>query len=104
MLVFYRWLGILPVTGQTAAYDATSGPTHFLLIDSLLAGRPALFVDALKHLILPALCVAITRAVAVGRVLRSGLERTMRAEYTRTARAKGLGEKRILIQHALRKR
>ncbi len=102
MLIFYRWLGILPVTGQTSAYDAPTGPTHFLLIDSLLAGRPVLFLDALKHLILPALCIAITPAVAVGRVLRSSLESTMQAEYTRTARAKGLGEKRILIQHALR--
>ncbi|MHC9291847.1 ABC transporter permease [Mycobacterium sp. LTG2003] len=102
MLVFYRWLGILPATGQTSAYDAPTGPTHFLLIDSLLAGRPALFLDALKHLILPALCLAITPAVAVGRVLRSSLESTLRADYTRTARAKGLGEKQILVKHALR--
>ncbi|WP_179470736.1 ABC transporter permease [Mycolicibacterium vinylchloridicum] len=102
MLVFYRWLGVLPVTGQTAAYDAPKGPTHFLLIDSLIAGRPALFLDVLKHLILPALCIAIVPAVAVGRVLRSSLEGTMRSEYTRTARAKGLTEKRILIRHALR--
>jgi ABC-type dipeptide/oligopeptide/nickel transport system permease component len=34
--------------------------------------------------------------------LRSSLEATLRADHTRTARAKGLGEKRILIQHALR--
>ncbi|MDO0975334.1 MULTISPECIES: ABC transporter permease [Mycobacteriaceae] len=102
MLIFYRWLDILPVTGQTSFYDAPTGPTHFLLIDSLLAGRPVLFWDALKHLILPALCIAITPAVAVGRVLRSSLEGTMRAEYIRTARSKGLGEKNILIQHALR--
>lgn len=102
MLVFYRWLDILPVTGQTSFYDAPTGPTHFLLVDSLLAGRPVLFWDALKHLLLPALCIAITPAVAVGRVLRSSLEGTMRAEYIRTARAKGIGEKRILVQHALR--
>lgn len=102
MLVFYRWLGILPATGQTSAYDSPSGPTHFLLIDSLLAGRPNLFFDALAHLILPAVCIAITPAVAVGRVLRSSLEGAMRAEYTSTARAKGLGEKQILIKHALR--
>jgi peptide/nickel transport system permease protein len=102
MLVFYRWLDILPVTGQTSFYDAPTGPTRFLLIDSLLAGRPLLFWDALKHLLLPALCIAITPAVAVGRVLRSSLEGTMRAEYIRTARAKGIGEKRILIEHALR--
>lgn len=102
MLVFYRWLDILPVSGQTSVYDAPQGPTGFLLIDSLVAGRPSLFVDAVRHLLLPALCLAITPAVAVGRVLRSSLEGTLRSEYTRTARAKGLGEKRILIKHALR--
>lgn len=102
MLIFYSWLNLLPVTGQTSAYDAPSGPTGFLLMDSLLAGRPDLFLDGLEHLVLPALCIAIGPAVAVGRVLRSSLEGTLRAEYTRTARAKGLGEKRILIRHALR--
>jgi peptide/nickel transport system permease protein len=102
MLVFYRWLDILPVSGQTSVYDAPAGPTGFLLVDSLVAGRPALFVDALLHLLLPALCLAITPAVSVGRVLRSSLEGTLKAEYTRTARAKGLGEKRILMKHALR--
>ncbi|NGO06258.1 ABC transporter permease [Streptomyces sp. HC44] len=102
MLVFYRWLDVLPVTGQTSAYDAPSGPTGFLLVDSLVAGRPGLFLDDLKHLILPALCIAIGPAVAVGRVLRSSLEGTLRAEYARTARAKGLSGTQVLIKHALR--
>lgn len=102
MLVFYRWLDILPVSGQTSVYDAPDGPTGFMLIDSLVAGRPELFVDVLLHLLLPALCLAVTPAVAVGRVLRSSLEGVLKAEYTRTARAKGLGEKKILIKHALR--
>src|SRR5207248_6690015 len=51
---------------------------------------------------LPALCVAIGPAVAVGRVLRSSLEGTLRAEYARTARAKGLSETQVLVRHALR--
>lgn len=102
MLVFFRWFNLLPITGQTSAYDAPAGPTGFLMIDSLLAGRPELFIDALSHLILPAICLAVTPAVSVGRVLRSSLEGTLRAEYTRTARAKGLGEKQLLIKHALR--
>jgi peptide/nickel transport system permease protein len=102
MLTFYRWLNILPVTGQTSYYDAPTGPTHFLLIDSLLAGRPVVFFDDIKHLLLPAFCLAITPAVSVGRVLRSSLEGTLRADYTRTAYAKGLGAKRVLIMHALR--
>jgi ABC-type dipeptide/oligopeptide/nickel transport system permease component len=102
MLVFYRFLDLLPVTGTTSFYDAPSGPTHFLLIDSLLAGRPALFADALTHLLLPAFCLALTPAAAVGRVLRSSLEATLRADYTRTARAKGLKEWQVLVKHALR--
>jgi ABC-type dipeptide/oligopeptide/nickel transport system permease component len=102
MLIFYRWLNLLPITGQTSYYDAPAGPTHFLLIDSLLAGRADVFADDLAHVVLPAFCLALTPAVAVGRVLRSGLEATLRADHTRTARAKGLGEKRILIVHALR--
>jgi ABC-type dipeptide/oligopeptide/nickel transport system permease component len=102
MLVFYRWLHLLPVSGQTSFYDAPTGPTHFLLIDSLLAGRPDVFADDLNHLVLPAFCLALTPAVAVGRVLRSSLEAALRADHTRTARAKGMGEKRILFAHALR--
>jgi peptide/nickel transport system permease protein len=102
MLIFYRWTHLLPITGQTSYYDAPTGPTHFLLIDSLLAGRPDVFLDDVNHLLLPALCLALTPAVAVGRVLRSSLEATLRADHTRTARAKGLGEKRILVGHALR--
>jgi ABC-type dipeptide/oligopeptide/nickel transport system permease component len=102
MLVFYRWLHLLPITGQTSYYDAPTGPTHFLLLDSLLSGRLDVFADDLDHLVLPAFCLALTPAVAVGRVLRSSLEATLRADHTRTARAKGLGEKRILITHALR--
>jgi ABC-type dipeptide/oligopeptide/nickel transport system permease component len=102
MLVFYRWLGILPITDQTSFIDAPTGPTHFLLIDSLLAGRPEVFFDDLYHLVLPAFCLALTPAAAVGRVLRSSLEATLRADHTRTERAKGLSEKRILIMHSLR--
>jgi peptide/nickel transport system permease protein len=102
MLVFYRLLHILPITDQTSYVDAPSGPTHFLLIDSCLAGRPEIFFDDLYHLVLPAFCLALTPAVAVGRVLRSSLEATLRADHTRTARAIGLGEKRILIMHSLR--
>jgi peptide/nickel transport system permease protein len=102
MLVFYRYLNILPVTGETSFDDAPTGPTQFLLVDSVLAGRPDVFFDDLYHLILPAFCLALTPAVAVGRVLRSSLETTMRSDHIRTVRAKGMGEKRILFMHTAR--
>jgi peptide/nickel transport system permease protein len=102
MLVFFRWLNWLPATGQTSYYDAPTGPTGFLLVDSLLSGQFPLFVDDLRHLLLPAACVAIPPAVSVGRVLRSSLQESMRSDCARTARAKGLSEKQILTKHALR--
>ena len=102
MLLFYRYLNILPVTGTTDYYDAPTGPTHFLFVDGVLAGRPEIAFDDLYHLILPAFCLALTPSVAVGRVLRSSLETTMRDDHIRTVRAKGLGERRILFMHVVR--
>lgn len=102
MLVFYRFLDLLPITGQTSFVDAPTGPTHSLLLDSVLGGRPEVFVDVLYHLVLPAFCLALIPAAAIGRVLRSSLEANLRADHTRTARAIGLPEKRILIMHTLR--
>ena len=61
MLIFYRWLNILPVTGQTSIYGGPTGPTHFLSVDSILAGRPDILFDDMKHLLLPALCLALAR-------------------------------------------
>jgi peptide/nickel transport system permease protein len=58
--------------------------------------------DGVEHLILPALCVAIGPAVSIGRVLRGSLHASMRSDFVRTARAKGLVERAVLFRHALR--
>lgn len=102
LLVFYRRLGWLPATGRTSYRDAPTSPTGFLLVDSVLHGRLDVFGDALKHLLLPGFCVAIGPAVAIGRVLRGSVIGALDADYVRTARAKGLPERRVLLRHALR--
>src|SRR5581483_4624317 len=68
----------------------------------LLHGRFDVVVDALKHLVLPGLCIAIGPAMAISRVLRSSLVDTMRTDYVRTARSKGLQEPAVVLRHALR--
>jgi peptide/nickel transport system permease protein len=100
--IFYGKLNWLPATGQTSYPDAPTGPTQFLLIDSLLAGEPAVFWDAVQHLILPAVSLAIVPAVAVGRILRSSMFENLDSDYVRTARAKGLAERGVIIHHVLR--
>jgi peptide/nickel transport system permease protein len=102
ILFLYGKLGWFPATGQTGYIDAPTGPTGFLLVDSLVAGRFNVFGDALWHLVLPAFCVAIGPAVAIGRVLRSSMMANMESDHVRTARAKGMSESRILVHHAVR--
>jgi peptide/nickel transport system permease protein len=102
ILVFFSELGWLPASGRTGYENTPTGPTGSLLIDSLVSGQPPVFFDALAHMILPAVCVALVPAVAVGRTLRSSLVTTLSSDYVRTARSKGLPERQILFRHALR--
>ncbi|HSY15804.1 MAG TPA: ABC transporter permease [Jatrophihabitantaceae bacterium] len=102
VVLFYEHLGWLPSSGRTSYLNAPTGPTHLLTVDSLLHGRLNLFWDAIKHLVLPAVSIALGPAVAIGRVLRSSLIEDLGSDYARTARAKGLTELRILRKHILR--
>ena len=100
--VFYFKLSWLPLSGRTSISAAPDGPTGLLLVDSLVNGRIDVFVDAIRHLILPATALALVPAVAIGRVLRSSLIEVYRADYIRTLHAKGLTPRRVLWSHAIR--
>jgi peptide/nickel transport system permease protein len=102
LLLFYRRLGWLPASGRLSNSYADTGPTGFLLVDSVLHGNPGEWWDAVQHLIIPATCLALGPAVAIGRVLRSSLLDVMRHDHVRTARAKGLSERMVVVKHALR--
>jgi peptide/nickel transport system permease protein len=102
ILLFYHYLNWLPATGRTGYADAPTGPTGFLTIDGLLNGRPAVTLDAVRHLIMPALALALLPAVAVGRVLRGSMIANLRADHVRVARSKGLSDWQVLYRHCLR--
>jgi peptide/nickel transport system permease protein len=59
------------------------------------------FWRAIEHLSLPALALAVPQAAILARVLRGALVATLHEDYIRTARAKGVGEWRLLWRHAL---
>lgn len=102
ILLFYRKLGWLPASGRLDRMKIPKGPTGFYLVDSLLHGNVKWFWNALRHLILPAFCLAIGPAVAIGRVLRGALLEVLRADHVRTARSKGLSERAVILRHGLR--
>jgi peptide/nickel transport system permease protein len=60
------------------------------------------FVDRLEHLILPAGTLAITNMVVWARYQRSSLIEAFNQDYVRTARAKGLTERTVVLRHAWR--
>ncbi len=64
-------------------------------------GWEAGFWPAVKALTLPAIALAMPQAAILARVLRGALIDTLREDYIRSARAKGVGERRVLLKHAL---
>jgi len=59
-------------------------------------------VESLRHLVLPSLVLGLTLSGSIMRYTRSSVLEVLGAEYVRTARAKGLAERVVIIRHALR--
>jgi peptide/nickel transport system permease protein len=74
--------------------------TSLLTFDALLNGRFDVFLDALRHMILPILTLSYISWATFLRVVRSSMLETLRMEYITTARAKGLPEKDVIYKHA----
>ncbi len=94
-------LGILPATGRLDARLALPNPTNFMLIDTLLAGRLDAFIDAARHLILPAITLGSLPLAYVMRLTRASVLEASTEDYVRTARGKGLPERQVVNQHIM---
>jgi peptide/nickel transport system permease protein len=102
-LIFYRELHWFPAAGRLdPLFSAPPPVTHFYLIDTLLAQNLDAFVSAIRHIILPALTLAVANIAVITRMTRSSLMEVLGQDYVRTARAKGLAEWRVLWGHALK--
>jgi len=108
LVIFYAWLGWFP-PGRLSSWAENvvylSGfhrYTGMNLVDSLLNGRLDVFIDALRHLILPAIAYSIGMLSTMLRLMRSSLLETLQKDYVTTARAKGLAEKVVINKHARR--
>jgi peptide/nickel transport system permease protein len=58
--------------------------------------------ESWKHLILPSVTIALSSVAFIARMTRSALLEHLREDYVRTARAKGLSERVVILKHALR--
>lgn len=76
--------------------------TNLYFFNAIINLDGELFVDSLKHMILPAIALATIPMAIIARMTRSSLLEVLHQDYTRTARAKGLSERAVLMRHALR--
>ena len=82
VIIFGIWLGWLPITGYVPLSESFGG--------------------WLQHLILPMLALSAALSAVITRQLRSNLASTLREDYMRTAYAKGLRERTVLLKHGMR--
>ncbi|MEL7655927.1 MAG: ABC transporter permease [Bacillota bacterium] len=105
-LIFYSYLEWLPLGGRVSTDIALTyempNITGMLVFDSLITGNWIIFWDALKHLILPMIPIALYPIGLVSRMTRSALLEILNEDYITAERSYGLSEKLILWVYALK--
>ena len=102
-VLFAMRLGWLPLRGRLdIGLVAPRGPTGFLLIDSLVAGEPAVFLSAVRHLVLPAVTLSLGGLATIARFTRAGVLDTLQKDFVLYERAAGYDRWRLIWVYVLR--
>ncbi len=108
ILVFYAWLGwfepgrLSTQFSQEVLQPGFTQYTHLMTVDSLLNFRFDIFVDAVKHLVMPVTTLSVVIIALLLKVARSSMLEVLRQDYVTTARAKGLKERVVINRHVRR--
>jgi peptide/nickel transport system permease protein len=103
-LLFSLEWQLLPLSGRISSVADKAPPfyTGLYLVDSLIAGRLDTFVDALRHLILPATTLAFGAMATITRLTRSGVLDVLEMDYVAYERAVGYPRFALLAKYVLR--
>lgn len=96
------WLPQMPTGGRIDLQFNIERHTGFMLIDTLMAGNVPAFIDAVKHLVMPAVTLGLYYLAVLMRLIRNEMIQERSKEYVTVARAKGLSEAAVTVRHALR--
>ena len=106
LMIFYAKLQWFPPGRLTDWANAIVTGSDFVrytsmnTFDALLNGRLDIFLDSLRHLVLPILSLAYIQWALLLKVTRSSMLEALRQDYVTTARAKGLSERVVINRHA----
>jgi peptide/nickel transport system permease protein len=100
--IFSVHLNLLPSAGRDNIRDPVQAITNLYLLDTLINGRFDQFIVVIKHLILPGIALATIPMAIIARITRSSMLEVLRADYIRTARAKGMKMFWVVYKHSLK--
>jgi peptide/nickel transport system permease protein len=102
-------VSVIPLAEAWGLEDWDGLPRTFLdfvsgiyTVTTLITFQTEAFIDASRHLILPVVALATIPMAIIARITRSSLLDVMGTDYVRTARAKGLGNRPVVMRHAFR--
>ncbi len=105
-LIFYKTLQWLPIGGRLSVeatiFETVPNISGMLLLDCLLTGKFGLFFDALQHIILPCLTIALYPIGLVARMTRSALLEILGEDYITAGHSYGLSGTKMLWKYALK--
>jgi peptide/nickel transport system permease protein len=102
-------ISVIPLV-EVWGLETLEGPVRGILdfvsgiytFSALITGQWEAWGDALRHLILPAVALGTIPLAIIARITRSSLLEVLGLDYVRTARAKGLTERTVVLRHATR--
>ncbi|TDO92105.1 peptide/nickel transport system permease protein [Halanaerobium saccharolyticum] len=108
LMIFYGVLGWLP-PGRLSNWATEivrsaefANYTGMYILDGLLNFNFAVVLDAIRHMIAPVITISILWWAFILRITRSNMLETLKKDYIRTARAKGLADNIVVYKHAVR--
>lgn len=98
---FYQVWG-LHISEGTTQFQIAEFISNMYILNSLITGQWEVLKDAITHLILPSVALSTIPLAIIARMTRSSMLEVLRQDYIRTARAKGLEERMVVLKHAFR--
>ncbi len=102
VLLFSVYLPVFPVSGRLSTHIYLEQVTYFYTLDALLVGDWNAFSNVIWHLFLPAIALGTIPMAVIARMTRASLLEVLGEDYVRTAWAKGLSRRWVVLRHAVR--
>lgn len=101
LLAFGVLIPLLPISGRIDPEIDVSFRSNFYLIESLVSGRLDVAAALLRHMLLPALALALPFSALIARIMKASLSEAEDQDYAQIARARGFTRPDILLREVL---